>query len=149
MADLIHKKLFAVKNVGYSLSADVTLMNRDLIVNLSGGDLPHLGGIVSFDQQTGKIEQVYFASHDGRKHKDILLAKLFVDQIADQVPGNLCVTAGIHIDGITAAQIKASYPMTSELAMEVAEWVKNFELDFIDPRYTTHLKDFKSREVKR
>lgn len=143
MANLLHKCLFTVKDKGYSIVADTTLMNKDLVVNLIGGDLPHLGGIVSYDKQTGKVSETYFASHDGRKHKDILLAARFVKKTYDKVPGNLCVTAGVHIDGITAEQINESFPMTDKLAQQVIEWVVKFNDEFKNPQYTTHLQNFK------
>lgn len=41
------KKLFTVKQAGYQISVEAEQMNCDLIVNLFGGDVPHLGGIVS------------------------------------------------------------------------------------------------------
>lgn len=146
MADLVHRHIFTVERAGYAITADANLMNKDLVVNLTGGELPHLGGIVGFDRQTGKVTKTYFASHDGRKHKDILLAERFVKRAADRVPGNLCVTAGVHIDNITADQINASFPMTDELAEQVVTWLTGFARQFRDPRYTTHLKNFKPEE---
>lgn len=146
MASLIHQQTFTITQENYTITASVMLMNKDLDVNLTGGQLPHLGGVVSYDHQTGKIQKIYFASHDGRKHKDILLAERFVKRIAHQLPGSLCVTAGVHIDGITAAQINASFPMTDELAKQVAHWVNHYADDFSEPRYSTHLKNFKPKE---
>lgn len=41
------KKLFTVKQAGYEISVEAEQMNCDLIINLFGGDVPYLGGIVS------------------------------------------------------------------------------------------------------
>lgn len=67
------KKLFTVKQAGYEISVEAEQMNCDLIVNLVGGDVPHLGGIVSWDFKTRKQSEMKFANHDGRTHKDIFL----------------------------------------------------------------------------
>lgn len=119
------KKLFTVKQAGYEISVEAEQMNCDLIVNLVGGDVPHLGGIVSWDFKTRKQSEIKFASHDGRTHKDIFLAERFAKDIEDQLPGNLCVTAGIHIDGITEEQIDASFPMTDQLGLELLVMILN------------------------
>ena len=87
--------------------------------------MPHLGGIVSWDFKTRKQSEIKFASHDGRTHKDIFLAERFAKDIEDQLPGNLCVTAGIHIDGITEEQIDASFPMTDQLGLELLVMILN------------------------
>ncbi|WP_283621992.1 prenylated flavin chaperone LpdD [Limosilactobacillus avium] len=142
MANLIHKQIFTVKQEGYTITASATLMNKDLLVNLTGGNVPHLGGIVSYDKKTGKVTKVHFASHDGRIHKDIMLAEQFVKRVVDQAPGNICVTAGVHVDGITAAQINASFAMVDNLAVQVITWFAGFAQEFSDPQYTTHLQNF-------
>lgn len=139
----MHKQIFAVSKENYTITADVTLMNKDLGVIITGGDVPHLGGIVSYDHKSRMSEKIYFDSHDGRKHKDIFLAERFAERIQDRLLGNLCVTAGVHIDGITQAQIEASFPMTVELAQQVLDWTLEFENEFDEPQYTTHLKNFK------
>ena len=132
-------KTFKVKKDGYSIVADITVVNADLLVSLTGGDLPHLGGVVTYDIKADKIEKVYFASHDGRKHKDIFLAEKFMQSIKSKLPGNACVTAGVHINGITKEQIDASYEMCDELAKQVTVWLKNNTINIQKPKYTTHL----------
>lgn len=37
MADLVHKQAFTVERAGYSITADANLMNKDLVVSLTGG----------------------------------------------------------------------------------------------------------------
>lgn len=140
------KKLFTVKQAGYEISAEAELVNRDLLVNLVGGNVPHLGGIVSWDTKTKKQSEIKFASHDGRTHKDIFLAERFAKDIEEQLPGNLCITAGVHIDGITEEQINVSFPMTDQLAKQVLAWIKTFDNDFKWPEYTTHIKNFKLKD---
>lgn len=112
-------------------------------MSLTGGNIPHIGGIVSWDAKNKKQEEIKFASHDGRSHKDIFLAEKFAQEIEEQLPGNLCVTAGVHVDGITQAQIEASFPMTKTLAQQVLNWVNKNSNNMKKPQYTTHIKNFK------
>lgn len=143
---MMESKIFTIERANYEIQAHAQLANQDLIVNLVGGDLPHLGGIVSFDQKTKQRKEIKFASHDDRTHKDIFLAERFARRIERQLPGNLCVTAGVHIDGITEEQINASFPMTDNLAEQVLKWVNTYADQFKEPQYTTHLKNFKVDE---
>lgn len=136
------EKIFNVTQEGYTISANCQLLNQDLLVSLTGGDVPHLGGIVSWDVKTKKQEEIRFASHDGRIHKDIFLAEKFAQDIEHQLPGNLCVTAGVHLDGISQAQIEASFPMTQTLAKQVLAWVKENVKSAKKPEYTTHIKNY-------
>ncbi|WP_282806039.1 prenylated flavin chaperone LpdD [Lactobacillus isalae] len=142
----MHKK-FSVNKFGYSINAHVELMNSDMVVTLTGGDVPHLGGVVTYDFKTKKIEKVYFASHDGRKHKDVFLAESFAQKIISDLSGNLCVTAGIHIDGITKEQIDASFVMCDELGEQVLNWVDQKIKTAKIPKYTTHLKRDKNGKL--
>lgn len=136
------EKTFKTTQENYTISASCQLINQDLLVSLTGGNVPHIGGIVSWDGKAKKQEEIRFASHDGRIHKDIFLAEKFAEEIECELPGNLCVTAGIHIDGITQAQIEASFPMTQELAKQVLNWVKVNTQNVKKPEYTTHIKNY-------
>lgn len=135
-------KIFKVDQAGYTISAACQLLNQDLLVSLTGGNVPHIGGIVSWDNKAKKQEEIRFASHDGRIHKDIFLAEKFAEKIEKALPGNLCVTAGVHIDGITREQIEASFPMTEKLAQQILIWVKANTSHAKQPEYTTHIKNF-------
>lgn len=57
-----------------------------------------------------------------------------------KLPGNLCVTAGVHIDGITKAQIEVSFEMCDSLAAHVINWIKDQTQNVQEPKYITHLK---------
>ncbi|WP_308556298.1 hypothetical protein [uncultured Lactobacillus sp.] len=140
------KKIFSVTKENYTIYAETELVNKDLLVNITGGNVPHLGGVVTWDVKTKKQCKVEFASHDGRKHKDIFLAERFAKRIEKKLPGNLCVTAGVHIDNITEAQINASFPMTDNLADQVLVWTLNQSDTFKKPQYTTHIPNFKLKK---
>lgn len=139
----LFQQQFSVTKAGYSIEADVRLLNKDLLVILTGGNIPHIGGVLTYDGQTQQTERIYFASHDGRRHKDMLLADRFFKDIKNDLPGNFCISAGVHLDGITAEQIQASFPMTDSLAQQVRQWLHSHKNHFQEPQYTTHLHEEK------
>lgn len=134
------KNKFSVTKENYTIFADASLMNKDLVVTLYGGNVPHIGGVVTYDYKSLKVEKIYFDSHDDRKHKDIFLAEEFIHKVKKELPGNTCVSAGVHIDGITKKQIDASFVMVDTLAQKVLDWVKENIHNTIDPKYITHLQ---------
>ncbi|MDX5080046.1 hypothetical protein SD937_01410 [Lactobacillus paragasseri] len=124
----------------FQLKADCLLNNQDLLVNLIGGNIPHVSGVVTFDQKAKEETVVKFASHDGRLHKDIFLAQRLAEKIEKKLPGNLVINAGVHIDGISKEQIDDSFVMTDEIAKKILAWVQEETSSFKAPKYTTHLK---------
>lgn len=132
------EKTFSVQEAGYTIKLTAQVLNRDLVCVLSGGDVPHLGSCLSYDYKTKKRTNSIFASHHGRLHKDSFLAERFADKIIPHIAGNLVVTAGVHVDGISEAQIAAAFSMVDQLAQQLASWLKQNQ-QFKTPKYTSHL----------
>lgn len=133
------RKTFQV-TTSFTLFAECILLNRDLLVNVTGGEIPHVGGIVTFDYQLGQENIIHFSSHDGRKHQDILLAERLAKILEDNAFGNLVVNAGVHIDGITKQQIDDSFVMVDKLGRQIQKWLFQQKSTIQNPKYTTHLK---------
>lgn len=126
---------FTVQDAGIQMQTEVKAINADLLITLTGGDTPHIGTITCFDQATGKLTTTQFASHDGRKHKDQVLAEEILKIIQSELPGNCVVTSGIHVDGITKAQIQATFPMAKALGEQIKSWLLDHPLDVKQPEY--------------
>lgn len=139
--DKIVEKIFKVTETGYTIQGQTILENKDLIVHITGGNVPHLGVIVSYDCKKDKVDEIRYYSHNNHDHKDFYLAERFVKDIKDSLPGSLCVTAGVHVDGITKEQISAAFTMMDELADQTKAWLKTLPKDFVDPQYTTGITD--------
>lgn len=77
------------------------------MITLTGGDTPHIGTVTTFSRDT-EMQTVRFPSHDGRFHKDDVLAENSCDH-QTAVPGSCTITSGIHVDHISNAQINASF----------------------------------------
>lgn len=48
--------------------------------------------------QTTALATVRFPSHDGRVHKDDVLATMVAQQIKPQITGSCTITAGVHVE---------------------------------------------------
>lgn len=119
-------KLFTSKKADYEITLRAEWIGNDLMLTLYGGDTPHIGTVTTFS--SGETQVQRFPSHDGRFHKDDVLAKLLLERIQSIIPGNCVITAGVHVDHISKEQIEASFPMTEELANELVLWIDEHTL---------------------
>lgn len=128
------KQRFKVDQAGFQMNAAVETIGQDLLVKLTGGDHPHIGTISTY-QKDGTGDVLRFPSHSGRYHKDDVLAEVLFKEIADQLPGNLVITSGVHIDGITQEQIAASFKMAKVLGKEICAVLKDHPIKKSEPSY--------------
>ena len=96
------------------------------MITLTGGDTPHIGTVTTFSRDT-EMQTVRFPSHDGRFHKDDVLAEKIAVIIKTAVPGSCTITSGIHVDHISNAQINASFPMSEELGYKILDWLEKID----------------------
>lgn len=115
-------KLFEVTEENYTITVRATLISRDLLLEVTGGDHPHIGTVTTVSKDTAP-ETLRFPSHDGRFHKDDLLAQKIVQKIQPFLPGNCVITVGVHVDHISQAQIQVSSEMASQLGSQIAQWL--------------------------
>lgn len=125
---------FAVSQAGYTISAALFRIGPDVLIVVTGGDHPHVGDVTTKSQHA-PLQTVKFPSHDGRDHKDNFLSDRLADTVSSQVGGSLTVLAGVHIDGITQAQIKASAEMIDRLADQINQWLAAHPAHINPPTY--------------
>ncbi len=126
--------LFEVTKLDFTIRAAVTVIGKDLLVTLTGGDTPHIGTITAFSRETD-VQTIRFPSHDGRFHKDDVLAQKIADIIKEAVPGSCTITSGVHVDHISNAQIQASFPMAETLGRKILDWLKQTDFQSKEPVY--------------
>ena len=97
---------------GISVTALWGWLGKDLAVILYGGDTPHIGA-VSCSAAGGEYGFVLPA------HRDDAVTCLMAEKLRKFVDGTVCVMGGVHIDGITRAQIGEVVAICGELAEEV------------------------------
>lgn len=135
------QKIFKSNQAGYQIKSQVNLENKDLIVVITGGNVPHIGVILGYDGKLKKQSEIKIYSHNHHVHKDFYLAERFADKLKNSLPGSLCVIVGVHVDGITKEQIAAAFTMMDDLASQIKDWLAKLPTDFVDPQYTTKITD--------
>lgn len=126
---------FKIHQHGFMIQIHAEMLNRDLLLEITGGDVPHLGSVVMYDTQTQAVTVQNFLSHHGRKHKDGMLAEKLINQIKAFLPGNCIITSGVHVDQISREQIAASFEMVNKLGKEIITWLQQTNFKFKKPQY--------------
>ncbi|WP_237580423.1 amino acid decarboxylase [Candidatus Enterococcus leclercqii] len=150
------RKEFMTTQAEYTMEAEVTIINEDLVVLLTGGDVPHVGTVtetlaegVQVSISATNFESEFYASkktatdygtlrfpsHSGRFHKDDVLAESFLKALSLAPEKKAVVIAGVHVDGITKEQIAVSYQMAAALGTQAKNWLTTVAPETRAPRY--------------
>lgn len=117
-----------------TLNAEVQFIGQDVLIVLSGGNVPHIGTISSIGQNAPR--QVYaFPSHSGRLHKDDVLAETFITNLQSYYPGNLVILSGFHQDGILLEEIQQVIEMANELSHQVRTYLAKNPIQSLQAKY--------------
>lgn len=105
----VEQNLTELLSNGREICCSVISMGKDLTVCVSGGDTPHIGSVVMSVARpglTGEGTGVTSSVLNGMGHKDEYVARKFAEALAKKDNCTVVCTCGIHIDGITEAQLK-------------------------------------------
>jgi len=81
------------------------------------------------------LQTIKYPSHDGRFHKDNFVGERVAKVVQPMLLGSCTVTAGIHVNQITKAQIAASAPMGENLGRQIVAWLTQQSLTAPAPQY--------------
>lgn len=125
---------FMITKENYTMKADVSVIGKDLLIEITGGDNPHIGTVTTLSADT-EMKTARFPSHDGRFHKDDVLARRIGQIIQAQLPGSCTITAGVHVNHISKKQIMVSGSMASDLGQQILDWIGKTDFDVPVPVY--------------
>jgi len=125
---------FSVTASEYTMAAQVQQIGPDVMINITGGDHPHIGTVTTFGVTTA-LATVRFPSHDGRVHKDDVLATMVAQQIKPQITGSCTITVGVHVDQISQEQINAAAGMAQKLGQQISAWLVAHPVIGSGPQY--------------
>lgn len=91
---------FSITEENYTMTADLKVIGQDLFIAVTGGDNPHIGTVTTLTKDS-ELQTVRFPSHDGRLHKDDVLAIRIGKIIQADLPGSCTITAGVHVNHIS------------------------------------------------
>jgi hypothetical protein len=100
---------------GKEINAKIERVEHGIAVLLTGGDLPHVGAVSMADQQIG----VCTIALPG--HKDQYIGEIWAKQLYAKTQVPVSVTAGIHYDHITRAEIEEIQILAQEMLDEMME----------------------------
>lgn len=128
------RQIFETAADSFQMQAELQVIGPDIFIAISGGDHPHIGTVTTRGKG-GTQETIRFPSHSGRVHKDDVLADKVLEVIEPVLKGNCVLTAGVHVDHITQAQINASLKMARELGEQILAWLKSNPIQADMPTY--------------
>jgi len=125
---------FSITQENYTISAKVEIVGKDLFIEVTGGDNPHIGTVTTLTKDT-EMQTVRFPSHDGRFHKDDVLATRIGKIIQADLPGSCTITTGVHVNHISKKQIFASDEMAKNLGLQIRTWLRQTSFARPEPVY--------------
>lgn len=125
---------FNVTQENYTMTADVSVVGKDLFIKVTGGDTPHIGTVTTLTKTT-ELQTIRYPSHDSRFHKDDVLAVRIAKIIQADLPGSCTITAGVHVNHISKKQIMVSSQMAKNLGEQIQSWIRETNFDAPEPVY--------------
>lgn len=125
---------FETTQENYSMKAELSVTGKDLMIKITGGDNPHIGTVTTLTKDS-QPETVRFPSHDGRFHKDDVLALRIAKIIQKDLPGSCTITAGVHVNHISKKQIMVSGQMATDLGNKIKQWLEQTDFSIDEPIY--------------
>ncbi|MBT9777778.1 hypothetical protein GPL15_14835 [Clostridium sp. MCC353] len=104
---------YTAEQEGIKTEASLIKAGNDLLVVLTGGDMPHIGAAVCCDGK-GNVKEAALPGH-----KDQIVMKIMAERLGKVAGCSVCVTGGIHIDGITGGQIRLVMELCERLTDEM------------------------------
>ena len=107
---------------GLPVFAQLVQMGKDCTICVWGGDTPHVGSVVMSTARpslTGNGVGVTSSVLNGIGHKDEYVARKFAEAAAEKFVCTAVCSCGIHIDGITQAQLQEVSVVCDKLLKQV------------------------------
>ena len=107
---------------GLPVFAQLVQMGKDCTICIWGGDTPHVGSVVMSTARpslTGSGVGVTSSVFNGIGHKDEYVARKFAEAAAEKFVCTAVCSCGIHIDGITPAQLQEVSAVCDKLLKQV------------------------------
>lgn len=107
---------------GLPVFAQLVQMGKDCTICVWGGDTPHVGSVVMSTARpslTGSGVGVTSSVFNGIGHKDEYVARKFAEAAAEKFVCTAVCSCGIHIDGITPAQLQEVSAVCDKLLKQV------------------------------
>ena len=96
----------------YDIHLEARKTGDDILASVTGGTRPHIGAVALAEPAgaphpvTGKAsEESIISVIAAEGHKDAVLAEMFAKALCEKYGVNVCVSAGVHVDGANQDEI--------------------------------------------
>jgi hypothetical protein len=114
---------FSASLANVTLQLTVTQQNGDLLITLTGGDVPHYGVVTTISPQT-TAQTIALPSRPGHHHQEGQLTEKLAQLIQPVLPGNAFIVCGVHINAIEPAEMRAIFKLTEQLGTTLSQWLQ-------------------------
>lgn len=116
----------------YDVYAQVTLAGSDISVAIGGGPAPHIGGVAVGVPRALKPDQLNRTASASvycvTGHRDDEVARTVALRLAARFNQTAAVSAGIHLDNASRADIDTFLALVDQLTDRIEHWVENERL---------------------
>ena len=98
--------------LGWPLRVEAEALGGDWLIHITGGCAPHIGSVSTAWKNDGAVA-VQTVCVPG--HRDNAVSERFARALADHLDAVVCVTCGIHYDGIDRSGIDAVLSAADDL----------------------------------
>lgn len=108
--------------LGYSLFVQARSVGADYAVVISGGCLPHVGGVSAAYWENGAVRCETSA---GQGHHDDVVSKRFAQELAQACQCNVSVSCGIHYDNLSKTDLPGVLATADDLLKQLIARIKS------------------------
>ncbi|WP_155286348.1 prenylated flavin chaperone LpdD [Lacticaseibacillus zhaodongensis] len=113
---------FSVTKEGYTLRAKLSRENQDVLLEITGGDVPHYG-VVTIVSPQQPMQTIALPSRPGHNHQEGVLTKRIASVIAPVLQSNAFIIGGLHVNRISKQQLAAAGMMAQELGVQIRDYL--------------------------
>ncbi|WP_127848849.1 hypothetical protein [Lacticaseibacillus hulanensis] len=117
------EKVFAVTREGYTMQAKLSRENQDVLLEITGGDVPHYG-VVTIVSPGAEAQTIALPSRPGHHHQEGVLTKRIASVIAPALQSNAFIIGGLHVNRISKKQLAVAGTMAQALGVQIRDYLE-------------------------
>lgn len=114
--------IFTESLAGYSMQLTLSRQSQDVLLTLTGGDVPHFGVVTAVGADG--LHTIALPSRPGHVHQEGMLTETVAKLLQPSLQGNAIITGGMHVNDISPEQMQAAFTMTKLLGQQARDWLK-------------------------
>lgn len=118
------EKVFKVAQAGFEMSAKLSRENQDVLLEITGGDVPHYG-VVTIVSPYQTTRTIALPSRPGHHHQEGVLTERIAKIIAPVLQNNAFIIGGLHVNRITPQQMAATANMAQQLGEQIRDYLSS------------------------